>query len=160
MTQDGNGNGNGNAYHGLPPERKLQQFLFEAERFMTSIIGYSKFLSADAQKPPLQSTLSPDFVQSLDAIQTTGGKFARSLREITTPENNNAYKDPLVRQRLAMLLNESAGRISLIMGYIQLLKLEAQKCDLPPKFAGNLEMLQTAAERLSKTREELAESMK
>jgi hypothetical protein len=156
MTQDGNGN----AYHGLTPERKLQQFLFEAERFMTSIVGYSKFLSVDAQKPPLQNTLSPNFIQSLDAIQTTGGKFARSLREITTPENNNFYKDPLVRQRLAMLLNESRNPISVITTYSQLLKIEAQKCDLPPKFAGNLEMLQTAAERLSKTREELAESMK
>ena len=77
MTQDGN------AYQGLTPERKLQQFLFEAERFMTSIIGYSRVLS-----------------------------------------------------------------------------MEVQNCDLPPKFVGNLEMLQTAAERLSKTREELAESMK
>jgi signal transduction histidine kinase len=154
MIQDGN------AYHGLTPERKLQQFLFEAERFMTSIVGYSKFLSADAQKPPLQNALSPDFVQSLDAIQTTGGKFARSLREITTPENNNAYKDPLVRQRLLILLHESLTPISVITGYSQLLELEAKKCELPPKFAGNLEMLQTAAERLSKTREELAESMK
>ncbi|MEO8398026.1 MAG: hypothetical protein ABI700_33840 [Chloroflexota bacterium] len=154
MTQDGN------AYHGLPPERKLQQFLFEAERFMTSIVGYSKFLSADAQKPPLQMTLSPDFVQSLDAIQTTGGKFARSLREITTPENNNAYKDPLVRQRLAMLLSESRSPITTIAGYSRVLGLEANKCDLPPKFVENLQMLQTAAERLSKTREELTESMK
>jgi hypothetical protein len=154
MTQDGN------AYHGLTPERKLQQFLFEAERFMTSIVGYSKFLSVDAQKPPLQSTLSPDFVQSLDAIQTTGGKFARSLREITTPENNNAYRDPLIRQRLALLLSESLSPITTITGYSRVLKAEAQKCDLPSKFVGNLEMLQTAAERLSKTREELAESMK
>ncbi|MEO8396025.1 MAG: hypothetical protein ABI700_23720 [Chloroflexota bacterium] len=154
MTQDGN------AYHGLTPERKLQQFLFEAERFMTSIIGYSKFLSADAQKPPLQMTLSPDFVQSLDAIQSTGGKFARSLREITTPENNNAYKDPMVRQRLVILLGESLSPITTITGYSHLLSMEAQKADLPPKFVGNLEMLQTAAERLSRTREELAESMK
>ena len=154
MSQDGN------AYQGLTPERKLQQFLFEAERFITSIVGYSKFLSADAQKPPLQTVLSPDFMQSLDAIQTTGGKFARSLREITTPENNNAYRDPLVRQRLALLLGESLSPITTITGYSRVLSMEAQNCDLPPKFMGNLEMLQTAAERLSKTREELAESMK
>ena len=106
MTQEVTGNGN--AYHGLTPERKLQQFLFEAERFMTSIVGYSKLLSVDAQKPPLQSTLSADFIQSLDAIQQTGGKFARSLREITTPNETTFYKDPLVRQRLAM----SAQRIT------------------------------------------------
>ena len=127
---------------------------------MTSIVGYSKFLSADAQKPPLHLTLSADFIQSLDAIQTTGGKFARSLREITTPNETTFYKDPLVRQRLALLLNESLSPIMTITGYSRVLKMEAQKCDLPPKFAGNLEMLQTAAERLSKTREEFAESMK
>ncbi|MBI1258656.1 MAG: hypothetical protein GC204_14405 [Chloroflexi bacterium] len=154
MSQDGN------AYHGLTPERKLQQFLFEAERFMTSIVGYSKLLSVDAQKPPLQTTLSADFMQSLDAIQTTGGKFARSLREITTPNETTFYKDPLVRQRLTLLLNESLSPIMTITGYSRVLNMEAQKHDLPPKFAGNLDMLQTAAERLSKTREELAESMK
>jgi len=154
MTQDGN------AYHGLTPERKLQQFLFEAERFVTSIVGYSKLLSVDSQKPPLQTALSPEFVQSLDAIQQTGGKFAHMLREITTPENNNAYKDPLVRQRIAILLNDSPSPITTIEGYSRILGLEARNCDLPPKFVENLFMLQTAAERLLKTREELAESMK
>ena len=150
----------GNAYYGLPPERKLSQFLFEAERFMTSIVGYSKLLSAEAQQPTLQMILSHDFILSLDMLQQTSTRFARSLREITTPEKPSAYTDPQVRQRLALLLNESAGRISLITGYTTLLHQEARNCDLPPKFIENLEMLQTAAERLSRTREELAESMR
>lgn len=154
MSQDGN------AYQGLTPERKLQLYLFEAERFITSIVGYSKLLSVDTQKPLLQSALSDDFVQSLDAIQQTGGKFARALRDITMPEEGNPYRDALMKQTLLMVLNLSYSPISVITGYSSLLEAEARKCDLPSKFADNLQMMHTAVDRLSKTREELSESMR
>ena len=157
MSQDGN------TYQGLSPDRKLHLFSFEAERFLTSIIGYSKLLSSETQKPPLQNILSADFVQSLDAIQQTSGKLAQLLRDIRTPEENNPYADALIRQALAMLLNESMTPISVMGGYGTLLKLEIQKPDLqaylPPRFADNLDLMQTAITRLSKTREELANSM-
>ena len=158
MSQDGN------AYQGLRPERKLQLFLFEAERFITSIVGYSKLVSADAQRPLLRKLLSADFVQSLEAIEQTGGKFARSLRDITMPEETNSYRDALIKQTLLMVLNLSYSPISVITGYSALLDTEAQKLDLalelPPQFVDNLQMMHTAAERLSNTREELSESMK
>ncbi len=158
MSQDGN------TYQGLPPDRKLELFVFEAERFMTSIIGYSKLLAADAYKPPLQDVLSPEFAQALGAIQQAGSRFAGLLRDVTTPDDTNPYRDALLRQAIIMLINESTRSLSIIIGYNHLLEMEANRLadqpEVPPKFLENLRMLHTAASRLSKTREELAASMK
>lgn len=151
----------GNTYQGLSADRKLELFVFEAERFVTSIIGYSKLLAADAHKPPLEHLLPPDFAQALEAIQQAGSKFAGLLHDVAAPDEANPYRDALIRQAITMLLTDSAGRVSLVTGYTQLLDAQAYALrDLPPKFVENLRMLHTAAARLSQTREELAVSMK
>ena len=150
----------GNAYRNLSPERKLQLFSFEAERFLTSIIGYSKLLLADSEQ---EMTLSADFVRSLDAIQRTGSKFAQVIREVSYREGGfNPAATP--HEILMMLLNQSGSLIPVITGYCAMLDMEARKTDfpsnLPPRFLDNFDMLLTAAIRLSKTREELSVSMK
>ena len=158
MTQDGN------AYHGLAPEMKLKQFLFEAERFITSIIGYCKLLTLDSEKPELQNALSAEFPQYLDSIQETGWKFAKLIQEINDPGEENSYRAILASDTLAVVLLESGRLIPVITGYSALLEIEAQKADFEPypssKFRDNLAMMHTAVTRLAKTRGELFESMK
>ncbi|HVU13925.1 MAG TPA: hypothetical protein VHD90_21755 [Phototrophicaceae bacterium] len=150
----------GNAYRNLSPERKLQLFSFEAERFLTSIIGYSKLLLAESEQ---DTTLSADFVRSLDAIQRTGSKFAQIIREVNYLDGGlNATSSP--HEILLLLLNQSGSLIPVITGYCAMLDMEARKPDFPtslsPRFLDNFDMLLTAAIRLSKTREELSVSMK
>ncbi len=151
----------GNAYRNLSPERKLQLFSFEAERFLTSIIGYSKLLLADSKQ---DVALSADFVRSLDAIQRTGSKFAQIIREVNYREGNGFDPGSSPHEVLSDLLNQSGSLIPVITGYCAMLDMEARKPGFPPnlspRFLDNLDMLLTAAIRLSNTREELSASMK